>query len=298
MLKLIGNTAIVTGGARGIGYAMADKLMEHGASVVIADVLKEDGANSAKQLTEKYASVNGAKCYYVWVDLTDFASTQEMVNKAIELLGKVEMVNCNAGIDWPHVPVWEETEDAWKKIFDIDVGGVFHTLKATIPYMIRNEICGSFVITSSINATWPTDGLSHYSAAKAAVANLAKTVTDEAGRYGIRCNAISPGLTMTDMVARFAGGKSLQMFLDRTALYNDSDEVRAGYPEDVARVNAFLHSELATWVSGMNVPVDGGAHIFGLHSYTDVDNEYPVRVPDTHGWNVTTDNWKQKLSNT
>jgi len=269
-LQLVGDTAIVTGGARGIGYAIADGLMTHGASVAIFDVKEELGQESAKKLTEAHKA-DGTRAIFMKVDIVDYDQVKAAVDKVIKELGSVHMLTCNAGVDWAHVNTWEETEEAWDTVFDIDVKGVFHCIKAVVPYWIENKIEGSIVNTSSVNYCLPVGGLSHYSAAKAAVSTLTKVVASEAGRYGIRCNAIAPGLTITDMTRRFAEGPSVKPFYERTPLFELGSRARMAEPEDLAKCEIFLHSNYAAWITGMTICVDGGNHISGLHNYTDWD---------------------------
>lgn len=269
-MKLVGNTAIVTGGVAGIGYAITDALMTYGASVAIFDVKEEAGIAAAKKLNEEHKG-SGVKAIFIKVDVTNFDSVKAGVDKTIKELGSVWMVSGNAGIDGEHVDAWDVDDKTWNAIFDVDVKGVWHLMKAVIPYWIENKMEGSIVNTSSINYCCPVGGLSHYSAAKAAVVTLSKVVASEAGRYGIRCNCIAPGLTVTDMTRRFAEGPAVKPFYERTPLFEHSDRARLAEPEDMAKAQVFLHSNYAEWITGFTINVDGGNHIQGLHNYTDWD---------------------------
>jgi glucose 1-dehydrogenase len=272
VMELIGKTAIVTGGARGIGYGLADGLMTYGASVAIFDMKEELGQQAAQQLTKEHEA-DGAKAYFFQCDVVDMDSVTRAFNAAVEKLGSVYILCNNAGIDWEHVNTWEETEEAWDSVLDVDLKGPFHLIKAVVPYWIENKIEGSIVNTSSINFSMATDGLSHYCAAKAGVSQLTKVVAGEAGRYGIRCNAIAPGLTITEMTKRFAVGEGSKWFYDRTPLFEHSSRARFAVPEDHAKVVVWLCSNYASWITGLTICVDGGNHIRGLHSYNDADYE-------------------------
>jgi 3-oxoacyl-[acyl-carrier protein] reductase len=134
--------------------------------------------------------------------------------------------------------------------------------------MIENDVQGSIINISSINSEDATDGIAHYNAAKAGVVNLTKTLAAETGRYGIRVNAIAPGVTRTAMSeGGFLDGRMEEEFLDHTPMG------RIAEPVDQARVAAFLASDYAGWVTGENIFVDGGSHIRGLHSYWDTLQE-------------------------
>jgi 3-oxoacyl-[acyl-carrier protein] reductase len=115
------------------------------------------------------------------------------------------------------------------------------------------------------------DGLSAYCAAKAGVSQLTKVVAGEAGRYGIRCNSIAPGLTITEMTKRFAEGPAGKPFYERTPMFEHSSRARAAEPEDLAKSVVFFSSNYATWITGVTLSIDGGCHIRGLHSYMDAD---------------------------
>lgn len=277
MLKLIGENAIVTGGSRGIGRAFSERFMDFGANVTILDTKVEEGQATAKELTEKYAAINGTKCYFAQVDVRSMASCDEAVKAAIGFMGSVEMINCNAGVDQPHDYLWDTPEEVSDLVFDVDVKGVYHMMKAVIPFWIENKIQGSIVNTASINYCMPTEGLSHYSAAKAAVASLTQSVACEAGPWGIRANAIAPGLTITDMTKRFAEDTADAFLIGTPLFWNHPTKQRFGTPKDLANVNVWLHSNYAEWVDGFTICVDGGANVRGLHSYMDEDEKVIAR---------------------
>lgn len=268
--KLMGETAIVTGGVRGIGYAMVDALMSNGASVAIFDINEEAGNEAAAKLTEEHKA-DGTKAIFIKTNIASMDDTKASVDKAIAELGKVEILVNNAGIDHEHVDTWELPEETIDAVFDIDLKGCYHTIKAVVPYWIENKIEGRICQTASVNYTMAVGGLAAYSAAKAGVSNLTKTVAGEAGRYGIRCNCIAPGLTITDMTKRFAEGPAGRAFYDRTPLYEFSDRERMGSPYDQAKAVCFLCSNYAEWITGVTICIDGGNHIRGLHNYTDED---------------------------
>jgi 3-oxoacyl-[acyl-carrier protein] reductase len=280
--KLVGETAIVTGAVGDLGYAMADALMTHGANVAIFDVKEDAGQARAATLNEEHNEIDGTRAIFVKVDLRDPADTKRAVDEVIADFGKVEILVNNAGIDHEHVDTWEIPEETLNAVLDIDLKGCYHTIQAVVPYWIENKIEGRICQTASVNAlrSMAVGGLGAYSPAKAGVANLTAVVATEAGRYGIRCNCICPGLCITSMTERFAKGPAGKAFYDRTPLYEFSDRARVGAPEDQAKAVVFLCSNYAEWITGQVLAVDGGNQTRGLHHYTDEDykaehGEYP-----------------------
>lgn len=263
-MELISDAAIVTGGASGIGFGTAELFMELGTSVVLADIA-DDLDEAAADLNDRF---DGARAVPVECDVTDEATVEATVATAADELGDVGiLVNCAGAVDGLD-RTWELGADEWRNTVDICLTGTFLTNKHVVGHMLDNDVEGSVINISSINSEDATDGVSHYSAAKAGVVQLTKTVAAEAGRYGIRANAIAPGVTRTAMSeGGFLDGRMAEEFLAHTPMGRIAD------PVDQARVAAFLASDYAGWVTGQNIFVDGGSHIRGLHSYWDVLNE-------------------------
>ncbi|GAA0253657.1 SDR family NAD(P)-dependent oxidoreductase [Haladaptatus pallidirubidus] len=263
-MQLVSNHAIVTGGAQGIGRSITEELMSFGASVVIADV-NEEGANEvAEELTETYdGKALGVEC-----DVTEEESVQSMVDATVEEFGEVGILVNNAGAAGL-ARTWEMDAEEWEQTIEVCLNGPFYGSKAVVNHMLENDIEGAIVNTSSLNYKAATDGLPHYSAAKAGVSQFTKVLAAEAGRYGIRVNAVAPGSIRTPLTEGngLVDGKMGERFVDRTPLG------RIGEPEDVAKVVAFLLSDYGYWVTGETICVDGGQHIRGLHSYWDTLDE-------------------------
>lgn len=239
-MQLISDTAIVTGGAQGIGRGIAEELLHHGTSVVIADIDEDGAEETTAELNEEFeADTVAVRC-----DVTDAEDVQVMVNSAVDHFGDIGILVNNAGA--AHIArTWEMPESEWRETIDVCLTGPFLCTKAVLSHMLSENTEGSIVNVSSLNYQAATDGLPHYSAAKAGVSQFTKVVAAEAGRYGIRINAVAPGSTRTPLG-------------------------RIGEPEDVAKVTAFLLSNYGQWVTGETICVDGGQHIRGLHSYWDV----------------------------
>jgi 3-oxoacyl-[acyl-carrier protein] reductase len=264
-MDLVSDTAIVTGAAQGIGKGIAEGLLEHGTGVAIADVNAEGAEETSTELNDRY----DPNAVAVECDVTDSSDVADAVETTVAELGDVGILVNNAGVA-ELARTWEMPEEEWDRAVDVCLKGTFLCTKAVINHMLDSGHGGAIVNVSSLNYTAATDGLPHYSAAKAGVSQFTKVVASEAGRHGIRVNAVAPGSTRTPLTEAngLTEGKIAEEFLDRTVL-----ERRFGEPEDVARVVAFLASDHARWVTGETVSVDGGQHIRGLHSYWDVLEE-------------------------
>lgn len=266
-MDLVSNHAIVTGGARGIGRGIAAEFMRRGTSVVLADIDAETATDTAEELTAQYDSTAIA----VECDVTDAESVDAMVDETIDQFGGVGILVNNAGAA-ELARTWEMPEAEWRQTIDVCLNGPFLCTKAVLNHLLDTGSEGAVVNVSSLNYTAGTDGLSHYSAAKAGLSQFTKVVAAEAGRYGIRVNAVAPGSTRTPLTEGngLLEGTMGEMFLDRTPLG------RIGEPEDIANVVAFLASEDARWITGETICVDGGQHIRGLDSYWDTLDEMGV----------------------
>lgn len=259
-MELASDGAIVTGGASGIGRGIAAELASQGTDVVIADVDREGAESVSADLREAH----DVEAVAVECDVADSADVEAMVEAAVEEFGEVGILVNNAGLG-PFARTWELSEEDWDRTLDVNLKGTFLCTKAVINHMLDAGIDGAIVNVSSINYEHATDGIAAYCAAKAGIAQFTKSVAGEAGRYGIRVNAVAPGSTETAMAEGLMDNEFGEEWLDRTVL-----ERRFGQPEDIAKVVAFLASDYAGWVTGETVHVDGGQHIRGLHSYWDV----------------------------
>jgi 3-oxoacyl-[acyl-carrier protein] reductase len=249
---LVGDSAIVTGGAQGIGLGIARELIARGASVVLFD-LNEDAVNEAA------ASLEPGKAVGFAGSVTAAADWSAAFDQAGESFGPATILANNAG--WASMALIEDLEESdWDQCMDVCAKGAF---LGTKEFARRNqEGPGAIVNTSSLNAEAATDGLAHYCAAKAAVSQLTKVAAAELAPRGIRVNAVAPGITRTPMSeGGFLAGRMGEEFIAHTPMG------RFGEPEDIARAVAFLASEDAGWVTGVTLPVDGGGHIRGLQNY-------------------------------
>ena len=270
-MRLIGNTAVVTGGNKGIGFGIADGFMAHGASVAICGRDEKAGLEAEKKLNDKYAA-DGVRAVFIKCDVSDAKQVKEMIAEAIKELGSVHIFCNNAGVNPPYTRTWDQEEATWDKVINVDLKGPFLCMREIIPYWIEQKIQGAIINITSINYCCATDGMVHYCAAKAGLVNMTKVVAGEAGRYGIRANCIAPGLVITEMSKNFAVGKVKEAFKSRSPLYLYDEDKLVGI-EDCAMMAIFLASNYSSWVTGETFLVDGGNHIRGLHSYYDMAME-------------------------
>ena len=245
MLK--GKVAIVTGGTRGIGLAIVRTFLQNGARVALFGSRRETVENALSELKRENADrqVIGA-----WPDLTDFAAVKAAVDRVAQELGTPDILVNNAGIS-AREPLSEYTPESFKKIMDLNVTAVFNGCKAVEPLM-RRAGRGCIINTSSMVSLYGQPSGVGYPTSKFAVNGLTKSLARELGRAGIRVNAVAPGVTRTDMVAALP-----KEMVDRISVPIPLG--RIGEPQEVANVFLFLASDLASYVTGAVISVDGAA---------------------------------------
>lgn len=245
---LEGQNAIVTGGSLGIGRAIAVALAKAGANVAL-NYRRHD--TEAKQVAAEVEAA-GRKGLAIQADVASFDNAQAMVDRVVEEFGGLDILVNNAGINRDGV-IWKMTEDMWDQVIATDLKGYFNYIRAAAPLM-KGQKSGRIINITSINGLRGKFGQSNYSAAKAGIIGLTKTVARELGRSKVTVNAVAPGLIETDMMAE-APEAVKQKALAETVLE------RLGTPDDVANVVVFLASEGARHVTGEVIRVDGGQYI-------------------------------------
>jgi NAD(P)-dependent dehydrogenase (short-subunit alcohol dehydrogenase family) len=231
-----GKTAVITGGANGIGAATARALAQGGARVAIFDLEREHPDAAGARL--------GGTGYEV--DITDRAS----IDRAFSQVGPPDIVIANAGIG-AELEFSAITEESWQRTIAVNLTGVFHTLQAAAALMKSRG--GAMVMTASTNSYDGEALLAAYNASKAVLLGLLHTATNELGPYGIRVNAVCPGLIRTRLTERhFSNPQVLKDYFRHIPLG------RGGDPEEVANASAFLASDLASYITGTALFVDGG----------------------------------------
>ena len=243
--RFTGTTALVTGGAKGIGAATAARLAAEGADVVVADF-------DLVAATETAAAIGGRA---VRCDVTSRTEVEAAVAVAVELRGRLDIVVTCAGILRDNL-IHKLTDDDWEAVIDTHLRGTFLTVQAAQRQMVEQK-SGSMVLISSVSALG-NRGQANYAAAKAGIQGLAKTLALELGPFGITVNCVAPGFIATAMTEQTAARlrMSFDDFQDLAA--SQTPLRRVGQPDDVAGVIAFLCSADAAYVSGQVIYVRGG----------------------------------------
>ncbi|MBP3419281.1 MAG: 3-oxoacyl-[acyl-carrier-protein] reductase [Marinifilaceae bacterium] len=248
MKLLEGKTALITGAARGIGKAIALKFASEGANVAFTDlVIDENG-----QETEKEIMAYGVKAKGYASNAADFAQTEEVVNQVKADFGSIDILVNNAGITKDGLML-RMTEAQWDAVITVNLKSAFNFIHACTPIMMRQK-GGSIINMASVVGVHGNAGQCNYSASKAGMIALAKSIAQEMGAKGIRANAIAPGFIETAMTAALPEDVRKD-WCQKIPLR------RGGKPEDVADVAVFLASDLSSYVSGQVIQVDGGMNM-------------------------------------
>jgi NAD(P)-dependent dehydrogenase (short-subunit alcohol dehydrogenase family) len=245
---LAGRVAVVTGGAGGIGGAISHLFAQHGAIVELADI-DEDSATAT---VEGIGAAGGVATAH-HVDVCDSDAVAALASSVLDRHGTVDVLVNNVGEYRPLVRFENSSPEDWETILALNLGHVLTVTRAFLPTM-RTQHSGSVVNVHSVEAMRGYPGDPVYAAAKAAVAQLTSSMAVRYGRDGIRFNGIGPDLTQTPQVDYLAGYEPDELNWESWAPVG-----RLGQPEDQARVALFLASDLAAFVTGHNIPVDGGS---------------------------------------
>lgn len=269
LLSLHGKVALVTGGAMGIGLGIATRLAEAGANVVLADVdirAAQDAALKLDSLAAEMQSVStrlakattGDRVFAVKVDVSSATDVKRAISETIAKFGRLDIVVNNAGI-YPMTPVLDLSEATWDKTIGVNLKGTFLVAQAAAQEMVREGHGGVIVNIASIDAFHPTGALVHYDASKGGVVMMTRSLAKELGAKGIRVVAVAPGGIATPGAAKATAGTGAPMTTEQIAqIYARLPIPRAGEPDDIGKVVLFLASDLASYVTGATLVVDGG----------------------------------------
>lgn len=242
-----GQVVAVTGGAMGIGRAIAENFASLGADVAIADIATDDAEETATELSEEH----GVEVLAIETNVKAYESATNFVETTIDELGRLDVLVNNAGGS-DRTPSFLESEpDGWKHVLDLCINGTLNTMHAALPHMIERG-SGSVVNFASDSYKGNDPGLAVYGGAKAANVSITKTIAHEVGEHGVRVNCVSPGSTWTP-----ATEEGLSEYGDKMAEYSYSLD-RLGQPEDIANAVVFFASDAADWITGRTLSVNGG----------------------------------------
>jgi NAD(P)-dependent dehydrogenase (short-subunit alcohol dehydrogenase family) len=249
LTSLEGRTAVVTGGGRGIGYAISRRFLEAGARVVVAD-LDHDRATAA------VASLTTGRAAAAYVDVTDRQSVSELADFAVDHFGGIDIWMNNAGI-YPDDPLFEVEEEQWDLVMNVNLRGTYYGAREAATRMIERA-SGGVIINISTAPAYVREGAAHYVASKLGVVALTRRLAAELGSHGIRVLALAPTVILTPGMEASAadGGWSLDDLAQEMGQLVPLG--RAGVPDDVARVALFCALDLASFVTGSEIRVDGG----------------------------------------
>lgn len=240
--------AIITGAARGIGFGIATCLARKGVNVVIADM----NGKTAKESAAKLAAELGVETLGVACDITRRAQVQKLVQQTMKRFGQIDILANNAGI-CPFVHIMEMSEAMFKKTIDVDLTGAFHCTQLVGQEMIKRKQGGRiiFITSLAVNVTSAQQG--DYAAAKAGLHMLMKGFAIALGPHGITCNAVAPGMILTDMTRHHWEKPGPAEFIKQRVPVG-----RIGTPEDIGNAVALLCSDEANYINGVGLIVDGG----------------------------------------
>ena len=275
MERVSGKVAFITGAARGQGRSHALRLAQEGADIVAVDACSDVPSLEYPMATpddlretEMLVGDLGRRVLARQVDVRDQAGLDQVTSEAVERLGGIDIVSANAGVCGCR-PTFDLSDDEWQDMVDINMTGVWRTVKAAVPHMISAGRGGSVVLTSSVVTDVGAANVAHYNASKSGVVGLMKTLSAELGKHDIRVNAVHPGNVATDMLF---SESTLRVFCpdlenptvdDLRERARPGDVLGQGWVEavDISNAVLWLASDEARFVTGISLPVDCGRRI-------------------------------------
>ncbi|SDH88969.1 SDR family NAD(P)-dependent oxidoreductase [Alteribacillus bidgolensis] len=250
-MRLQGKNAVVTGAASGIGKAAAIRMAEEGASVLLCDKNVIEGEGAAKRI-----QADGGTALFIETDVTDEDSVRQSLQYAFKQWGAIDILFNNAGVSGKEKKLHEISAEEWDQVINTNLKGVFLGIKSVVPFML-DQGKGTIINTSSVLGFKGKKRTGPYNAAKGGLVTLTKNAALEYGRYGIRVNAIGPGVIDTPIIDAWRKDeKKWQIISSANALG------RIGKPEEVAEAVLFLACDEASFITGETLMVDGGGLTF------------------------------------
>ena len=249
---LTGKTALVTGAARGIGKAVAMKFAQEGANIAFTDLVLNDDMAAGLEATRKEIEALGVTCRAYAGNAADFEETEKVVKQIHADFGSIDVLVNNAGITKDGLML-RMSEAQWDAVLNVNLKSAFNFIHACSPIMLRQR-SGSIINMASVVGVHGNAGQANYSASKAGLIALAKSIAQELGSRGIRANSIAPGFIETAMTAALPDNVR-EEWVKKIPLR------RGGQPADIANVATFLASDLSSYVTGQVIQVDGGMNM-------------------------------------
>ena len=246
--KLTGKAAVITGGDSGIGRAVAIAFAREGADVLISYLSEDEDARDTAEYVEKA----GQKAVLIRGDISEAQHCRDIIAKAVEEFGKVDILVSNAAHQMTYQSLDEIPDDEWGYTFRTNVEAMFHLCKAAVPHMSAGS---SIIGSSSVNSDMPSPTLAPYAATKAAIANFTASLAQLLGDKGIRVNSVAPGPVWTPLIPSTMPPEKVENFGKDTPLG------RAGQPAELAPAYVLLASDDGSYISGARVAVTGGRPI-------------------------------------
>ena len=248
MKLLEGKVAVITGAARGIGKAIALKFASEGADIAFTDLAIDENGKA----TEQEIAALGVRAKGYASNAANFEEAHSVVAEIVKDFGRIDILVNNAGITKDGL-MMRMSEAQWDAVINVNLKSAFNFIHACTPIMIRQK-SGSIINMASVVGVHGNAGQCNYSASKAGMIGLAKSIAQELGSRGIRANAIAPGFIITEMTAKLSD--------EVKAEWNKRIPLRrGGTPEDVANIAVFLASDMSSYVSGQVIQVDGGMNM-------------------------------------
>lgn len=247
-MSFVGKRVLITGATSGIGKTTALAFAAAGASVVVAGRREAEGASVVSEIVQAKG-----KGFFVRADVAKEADVKNLVEQAEAKLGGLDIAVNNAGVEFS-APITEFQQEDYRRIFDINVLGVFLSLKYEIPAILRSG-GGAIVNVSSIAGHIGLPGVGIYVASKHAVEGITKVAALEHAKANLRINAVAPGAIVTDMILRFTGGTETEAAQQLAHMHPIG---RMGHPDEIASAILYLASDAASFITGVSLPIDGG----------------------------------------
>lgn len=246
--RLKGKAAVITGGDSGIGRAVAIAFAREGADVLISYLSEDEDARDTAGLVEQA----GQRAVLVRGDLDTAEQCRKVIDTAVDEFGKIDILVSNAAYQMTHQSLDEISDEEWDYTFKVNIGAMFHLVKAAVPHMAPGS---SIIGSSSVNSDMPNPTLAPYAATKAAIANFSASLAQMLGEKGIRVNSVAPGPIWTPLIPSTMPPEKVESFGQDTPLG------RAGQPAELAPTYVLLASDDGSYISGARIAVTGGRPI-------------------------------------